>query len=73
MHNIRKVLSILYALVSAWAGCYSVTDWVVIGGASRFYEPYFGITEDNTMQGRGDECGSAGVSCRSYDSRGTGR
>ena len=25
-------------------------DWVVIGGAKPFYEPYFGITDDNTMR-----------------------
>ena len=26
-------------------------DWVVIGGAKPFYEPFFGITDDPTMQG----------------------
>ncbi len=37
------------------------------------YEPYFGITDDNTMRAVAMSVALLGVSCRSYDSRGTGR
>jgi MFS family permease len=41
----------LICLVAAMGGFLFGYDWVVIGGAKAFYEPYFGITESPVRQG----------------------
>jgi len=38
-------------MVSAMGGLLFGYDWVVIGGAKPFYEPFFGIADDPVMQG----------------------
>jgi SP family arabinose:H+ symporter-like MFS transporter len=35
-------------------------DWVVIGGAKPFYEPFFGITNDAFLQGWAMSCALTG-------------
>ncbi len=35
-------------------------DWVVIGGAKPFYEPFFGITDNPVMQGWAMSCALIG-------------
>jgi SP family sugar porter-like MFS transporter len=39
------------SLISALGGLLFGYDWVVIGGAKPFYEPYFGITGNPSLQG----------------------
>jgi SP family sugar porter-like MFS transporter len=41
----------LICLVAAMGGLLFGYDWVVIGGAKPFYEPFFNITDDPTLQG----------------------
>ncbi len=41
----------LISLVSAMGGLLFGYDWVVIGGAKPFYEPFFGIADNPVMQG----------------------
>ena len=35
-------------------------DWVVIGGAKPFYEPFFGITHNPALQGWAMSCALTG-------------
>ena len=42
---------ILISLVSAMGGLLFGYDWVVIGGAKPFYEPFFGIVDSPALQG----------------------
>jgi SP family arabinose:H+ symporter-like MFS transporter len=52
----------LVCLVAAMGGLLFGYDWVVIGGAKPFYEPFFGIT-DNTPFLRGLAQSSALIGC----------
>jgi MFS transporter, SP family, arabinose:H+ symporter len=56
--NWSYLLSI--SLISAMGGLLFGYDWVVIGGAKPFYEPYFGITYNPSLQGWAMSCALAG-------------
>jgi len=47
-------------LISAMGGLLFGYDWVVIGGAKPFYEPFFGITSHAFLQGWAMSCALAG-------------
>jgi sugar porter (SP) family MFS transporter len=57
-YNWSYILSI--TLVSALGGLLFGYDWVVIGGAKPFYEPYFGITGNPALQGWVMSCALTG-------------
>ncbi len=48
------------SLVSAMGGLLFGYDWVVIGGAKPFYEPFFGISDNPLMQGWAMSCALLG-------------
>jgi sugar porter (SP) family MFS transporter len=50
-------------LVSAMGGLLFGYDWVVIGGAKPFYEPFFGITNHAFLQGWAMSCALIGCLC----------
>ena len=56
--NWKYLLSI--SLVTAMGGLLFGYDWVVIGGAKPFYEPYFGITNSAALQGWAMSCALIG-------------
>jgi MFS transporter, SP family, arabinose:H+ symporter len=56
--NWKYLLSI--SLISAMGGLLFGYDWVVIGGAKPFYEPYFGISGNASLQGWAMSCALVG-------------
>ena len=60
-YNMRYVWMI--SLVAAMGGLLFGYDWVVIGGAKPFYEPYFGLTGDDQTWRAGWAMSSALVGC----------
>ena len=48
------------SLVTAMGGLLFGYDWVVIGGAKPFYEPFFGITDSTVLQGWAMSCALIG-------------
>jgi SP family arabinose:H+ symporter-like MFS transporter len=57
-YNRSYLLSI--SLISAMGGLLFGYDWVVIGGAKPFYEPFFGITGNTALQGWVMSCALTG-------------
>jgi len=51
------------SLVAALGGLLFGYDWVVIGGAKPFYEPFFGITENPILQGWAQSSALVGCLC----------
>jgi SP family sugar porter-like MFS transporter len=51
MKNYNLYYLSMIVLVSAMGGLLFGYDWVVIGGAKPFYEPFFGITDSPGLQG----------------------
>jgi MFS transporter, SP family, arabinose:H+ symporter len=58
LYNWKYLLSI--CSISAMGGLLFGYDWVVIGGAKPFYEPFFGITDNAAMQGWAMSCALIG-------------
>ncbi len=56
--NFQYILSV--SLVSALGGLLFGYDWVVIGGAKPFYERYFEITQQASLQGWAVSCALVG-------------
>ena len=59
-HKFNWYYLIGICLVSAMGGLLFGYDWVVIGGAKPFYEPFFGITNNAFLQGWAMSCALAG-------------
>lgn len=57
-YNWSYLLSI--SLISAMGGLLFGYDWVVIGGAKPFYEPFFGLTSHAFLQGWAMSCALVG-------------
>jgi MFS transporter, SP family, arabinose:H+ symporter len=59
-HKYNWTFLITISLISAMGGLLFGYDFVVIGGAKPFYEPYFGITNSALMQGWTMSCALIG-------------
>ena len=59
-HNYNWGYLLSICLVSAMGGLLFGYDWVVIGGAKPFYEPFFGITGNPALQGWAMSCALTG-------------
>jgi SP family sugar porter-like MFS transporter len=59
-NNYNWAYLISISLVSAMGGLLFGYDWVVIGGAKPFYEPFFGITDSAFLQGWAMSCALIG-------------
>ena len=51
MNRFNKGFVYFICIVSAMGGLLFGYDWVVIGGAKPFYEVFFGIADNPSMQG----------------------
>ena len=51
MENFNRRFIYFICIVSAMDGLLFGYDWVVIGGAKPFYEVFFGIANEPTLQG----------------------
>jgi SP family arabinose:H+ symporter-like MFS transporter len=60
MSTIHSRYVFFISLVSALGGLLFGYDWVVIGGAKPFYEPYFGIAGHPALQGWAMSCALIG-------------
>ncbi len=58
IYNWKYLIAI--SLVSAMGGLLFGYDWVVIGGAKPFYEPFFGISGQASLQGWAMSCALIG-------------
>lgn len=56
--NWKYLISI--SVISAFGGLLFGYDWVVIGGAKPFYEPFFGLTDSPALQGWAMSCALIG-------------
>jgi MFS transporter, SP family, arabinose:H+ symporter len=60
VHSFNWNYLISISLISAMGGLLFGYDWVVIGGAKPFYEPFFGITGHAFLQGWAMSCALTG-------------
>lgn len=59
--NFNYSYLIFAVIVSAMGGFLFGYDWIVVGGAQAYYEPFFGITDSDFLQNLG--MGSAPIGC----------
>ena len=61
--EMSKAKLMMVCLVAAMGGLLFGYDWVVIGGAKPFYEPYFGLNDPAKAWESGFAMGSAVLGC----------
>ena len=61
--EMSKTKLMMVCLVAAMGGLLFGYDWVVIGGAKPFYEPYFGLNDPAKAWESGFAMGSAVLGC----------
>ena len=61
--EMSKAKLMMVCLVAAMGGLLFGYDWVVIGGAKPFYEPYFGLADPSKAWEAGFAMGSAVLGC----------